>query len=472
MTPKLKDAYKLLHRGSLALAQVEANGIRVDVDYLEKTIKNTTKKVKGLEVELKEDKTWRVWRNRYGDRASLGSDTQLGCVLFEELGLECKVFTASRRYSTNKEALKDIKLPFVKKLFHMRKLEDTVATFLKGIQRETVDGFLHPMFNLNTAVSYRSSCNSPNAHNWPRRDEEQADLVRRCFISRPGWRLWELDFKGVEVAVNACYSRCPNLIKYVTDKRNDMHLDSSVDVFLLDKKRTTKKGSGKIRDLVKNRYVFPNFYGSYHCSTARDLWDGMVRDKLTVEGTDILLKDHLKKHGIKRLGACDPDSRPEPDTFEHHIAEADQIFWGPTRFFRHKQWKKELWETYQRQGYLDTFTGFRVQFGKGGPMARNDACNYPVQGSAFHCDLWTLIELQKWINKNKMRTKIVNEIHDSVIGDSPPEEVDDVMGKAKELVEKDIRKYWKWIIVPLEIEIDVAPIDGSWLDKKPYEIAA
>ena len=69
-----------------------------------------------------------------------------------------------------------------------------------------------------------------------------------------------------------------------------------------------------------------------------------------------------------------------------------------------------------------------------------------------------------------MKTKIVGQIHDSLLADVPEDELDDWLALAKEVMTEEIRREWRWIIVPLTIEAEVGR--RSWHDKKPVEIAA
>jgi DNA polymerase I len=117
-----------------------------------------------------------------------------------------------------------------------------------------------------------------------------------------------------------------------------------------------------------------------------------------------------------------------------------------------------------KRGGFKTLTGFWIE----GVMGRNDVINYPVQGSAFHCLLWSLIRLQRELRWGKMRALIVGQIHDSIVADVPADELDDFLPLAKRIMTEEIRKHWKWIIVPLDIEAEVS--ESNWFEKKAVEI--
>lgn len=454
----LRNPYKLLHEGAEALARVEAAGIRVDMDYLGKAIHDTDAKVASMQAELKRDKIWKEWKRRFGRKANLSSRPQLGTVLFDMLGYESKERTAkSGRHKTDDEALSRLDIPFVKTLLRSEQFKKMASTYLRGIQRETVDGYLHPFFNLNTTVTYRSSSDGINFQNLPSRDEELMRLVRPCLI--PRWYFGEIDYSAIEVRIAGCYNHDPVLESYIRDKSKDMHRDMAAECYLLPVKKVTKM----IRWFAKNRFVFPQFYGSVYFQCAPALWDAADGLKLE-DGTP--LKKHLKSKGIKSLGKCDPKGRPAPGTFEHHIKKVEESFWGPKRFIVYKKWKESWWQEYLEKGYFTHLTGFRQD----GLYSRNDVTNHAIQGSAFHCLLWSLIQVQKWLTRNKMKTKVVGQIHDSILLDIHPKELQDVLHTVKRIMTRDILKYWDWITVPLEVEVDVVVPGQSWADKKEWRL--
>jgi hypothetical protein len=71
-----------------------------------------------------------------------------------------------------------------------------------------------------------------------------------------------------------------------------------------------------------------------------------------------------------------------------------------------------------------------------------------------------------------MQTLLIGQIHDSVVMDVVPEEMSAVLAKAVELMTVKIREAWPWIIVPLEIEAEAAPVDKSWYEKKVVALTA
>lgn len=212
------------------------------------------------------------------------------------------------------------------------------------------------------------------------------------------------------------------------------------------------KVSKKARYASKNKFVFPAFYGSYYKQIGPDLWNAI--DELSLEVDGVPMKKHLSNKLHKKGDALF-------DAFVAHIQTVENSFWNQ-RFPVYTQWKKDWWDAYLKKGYFLTKTGFICR----GKMKRNEAINYPVQGSAFHCLLWSFIEMTKALKKNKMKSVLIGQIHDSALGDVPEEELEDYIALFREISTERIRAAWDWIILPLDVEVEVTGLNESWYTKK------
>ena len=458
------EALQLFFDGQIALTKVEAAGMRIDVPYLERAIQDADNEIKSLTADLEKGKVWRLWRKEFGDKAKLDSPVQLATILFDRLGYQAGRETSSseegrRRYSTDEESLSRIDDPFVKDFLRIKGLKKFRSTYLDGIKREIVGDRIHPSFNLNTVTSYRSSSNLPNVQNQINRDPEHAEKLRRCFIPSPGNWLVEIDYSAVEVRVSACYNRDPNLIEYINDPTKDMHRDMAMQIYRIKRWEDVPEGARKaVRYAAKNQFVFPQFYGSVWFQCAPPLWEASGKQ----EGPGgVPMREHLKAQSIRSLGNCEPRGELERNTFAHHVREVEQDFWG-RRFGAYARWKKGWHEAYLRDGGFSTLTGFRHD----GFFSRNEVLNLPVQGSAFHCLLWSLIQLQRWLDRHKMRCRIINEVHDSLLLDCPKDELQDVLHAAVDIMTRRLRKAWDWIIVPLEVEVECSR--ENWWAKRQW----
>jgi len=469
--PYTQEAYQLFHEGAIALAEVEHNGIRIDTEYLDNAIATQTARIERLKNRLQKSEVTEIWKNYYKGRTNLNSNDQLGYVLFEIMKYECPELTATGRFKTDEDNLSLVDHPFVKDYLKIKKLEKSLATNLIGIRREVVDGFMHPFFNLHTTVTFRSSSDSPNFQNIPVRNESVKKLVRQAIIARPGRRIVELDYSGIEVAIAACYHKDPTMMSYLKDKSKDMHRDMAMQSYMMPIEEMTNPISQednarikKIRYCGKNMFVFPQFYGDWFLKCAKNLWNAMIQLELKKrDGTPF--KEHLYENGITELGEFDPRDKPKKGTFIHHLQEVEKDFWN-VRFPIYNKWRKDWFYAYQEKGWMLTKTGFICQ----GMGERNQIINYPVQGSAFHCLLKSLITLQNRLKKLKMKSLIIGQIHDSIVSDVPDEELDDFLHLAHQITVDELKQQWKWIIAPLEIEAEVTPVDGNWYQKKEMKI--
>lgn len=459
--PDLPRARTLINNGSLALAKVEKNGMRIDVKRLDTTIKRISQRIAEEEDKLRTTSIYKDWKKHFKSKTNLGSRSQLGVILFDVLDYPCpqEYRTAkTNRPKTTNEILSRFDDPFIDSLLKIEQMKHVRSTFLKPIQREVVEGLLHPSYSLHRARTFRSSCSDPNSQNFPTRDEQIGKVVRKCFIPRKGRSIVETDYSAIEVLNAACYNHDPVLIEYINDPEKDMHRDMAAQIFMTEPENVTKD----MRYSAKNQFVFPQFYGSYYQQCARGLWEAIRKYDLNING--IPLKDHLEKNGIKSLGNCDPSDSPKPGTFEYHIKQVEEHFWG-RRFKVYDEWRRWWYNGYKQRGWFAMFTGFVAQ----GVYRRNDVINYPIQGSAFHCLLWSLIMLVlKEIKKYKLKTKIIGQIHDSIIADVPKKEIQDYLEIVNRVKTKDLPKEWDWIIIPLKIEAEVG--DGNWYDKREVEI--
>ncbi len=456
------EAVQLFLEGSLALSEVEAQGVRVDKAYLDSALDSTARQIKETEDKIRADPDFKTWRKLYGEKTNIGAPEQLAGLVFGALGHSSKVLTKSKkRASASKKALEGVDRKIVKLYFDAQRLRKGRDTFLVGIQRELVRHApnvwkVHPSFHLNTAISYRSSCSSPNLQNQPVRNQVLADMIRKCFIPEDGDQILEVDLGQIEVRVPPAYSFDPNLIAYCCDPTKDMHADMGCQIFKLESHQLDKAA----RHVAKNMCVFPMFYGSYYAQMAPDIWDAIDRRELKLKGSDLTIREWLRDSGITELGECDPDERPVKGTFEYHLKEIEDDFWG-NRFAVHAQWKRKWIEDYHKNGGCRSLTGFITT----GPHKRNDITSYCIQGDAFHLLLWSMIRINNRLRRYKFKTRVIFEVHDSLNFNCKSKERDDVIDLCMKVMTQDIKEYAPWLNVPIVAEAELCPIDRSWFDK-------
>jgi len=469
--PKTKYAYDLLHEGTLALARAEQQGLRINMDYCEKKKAHLTRKIERMERLFKETNFFKHWQHTVKSPVNINSNLQLSNFLYKIKKLEPAYSTTSGQGSTDEDALKQLNIPELNDLLEIRKLKKVRDTYLDAFMREQVDGYIHPSFNLHLVVSYRSSSDRPNFQNNPKRDEESMRIVRSAIYPRPGHQLMEVDYSGIEVRINACINQDKTLVNYMRDPTSDMHRDMAIQIFKLDHFAKGATGHKVLRQATKNGFVFPEFYGDYYKNCAENMacvWGGLSKErwkpgqgipledpmsvKNGLEGIYINLSDQLISKGIKTF-----------DQFTNHLKDIEQDFWN-NRFPEYRSWKDRWYWDYQKCGYIDLLSGFRCQ----GQMDRKQVCNYPGQGTAFHCLLWSFNRVDKTLREGGWDSRLVGQIHDSMLFDAHPDEVERLAKVVQQITCHDLPQFWPWIIVPMEVEMELAGIDKSWAELKPY----
>jgi DNA polymerase-1 len=413
---KLDYGHRFLMYGNEALAEMEHNGVKIDLKYFNEFSK---------EVETKATESFRlIWENRYVKEyqkyygeLKVSSPQNMGVLLFEIIGLQPNSYTDKGTAQVNDETFKkyedepdeDIS-ELIKNIQIVRSLSKLDGTYLESIKKYIDDrGFLHPTFNLWIPRTYRSSCNNPNLQNVPTRDEYMRNF-RKLFIPEYDGFL-NTDYKGAEVTVQAILAQDKNLLQQINDNF-DPHRYWASKLYEVDEDQVTKK----MRSTTKNGLVFPEFYGSYYETIANDL------------GLDV---DHVK--------------------------QVEDDFYG--MYYGVRQWQENQYRNYYRNGYIEISTGFKRR----APLSRNQIVNTPIQGATFHCLLDTLIRLTLVEMKNrKMKSKCRLQVHDSILIDYVDEERDEIIEIVNHVAAD--KSHWDWVKgATLSVEWEEGP---NWLDMK------
>ena len=448
------DAYQLVHDGILALARAERQGIRIDVEYCEKKKVHLERKIKYQEKQLENTKLYRRWNHIFGAKTNILSNQQLSHLLYKNMKIEPEKTTGSGQGATDEEALSRLGIPELDMILNIRKLSKIKTTYLEAFLRLQSNSYIHPFFNLHIARTFRSSSSDPNFQNIPKRDKEAMEICRRAILPRPGNLLLEADYSALEVNISVCYHKDPNMMKYLLDKNSDMHADMAKQIFMMDSLDKKIPEHALLRQSAKNGFVFPQFYGDYYGNNAHSIARHLDLPKRKWKGGEGVLlpggesiTSFLRSKGIKSFQA-----------FTDHLGDVENDFWN-RRFKGYGEWRKKSVKEYQKKGFLQMYTGFVCS----GLMRKNEIVNYPIQGSAFHCLLFTFIELDKVMRKEKWDSRLIGQIHDSIVMDVNPKELSHVKDVLNDIVSNKLPKAWKWIIVPLEIEVEEYEIDSPWI---------
>ena len=426
-------AYELFHRGVLAFSDSEETGIPVNVSYYQDAKVNLENRLHFLVRKVNNSPENKIFKSKSGkdlvsikkekgeDKVSISTD-DLNELLYKQLGLKPSKFTALGNVSVDHSVLEELDIPFAKDIVKLRQLAKLKSTYVEGILDLQVDGRIHPNFNLNLVRTYRSSSSSPNFHNLPRKDKFAMELIRGGIIPSPGNCIIEADYGGHEIRIIACYSKDPVMTKELWEE-HDIHGDWSEQLLQTDLKSKKDK-----RFDTKNAFVFAEIYGSYF----KNVWENLY-------------------------------SRGYTDLTMRHVQKVEHDFWK--RYKATKKFQEELINSYKENCFVEMFHGFRRR----GFLERNMIINTPVQGTAFHLLLWSYIRLN-WLSKIEgWISRVIAQIHDSILLDAHPSEISYLVPLIKRVMTQDILPEHPWISVPLVSEVEVTEIDRPWHTKQEYE---
>lgn len=453
----LEKGVDLFIEGTLALADVQIHGINVSAAYYKDTHADLNKQIKTLDSKLLLLPECIDFKNKFGHPPNLGSNQDLSTIFFDILKLKPpKEKSKAGNYPVDAEVVAKLDSELAKSITALNRLKKIDGTYISQFIREIDDdGRIHPMQDISNVRTYRGSNNRPNFQNIPVRNEEAKRYSRSGIMPSPGFKILDWDYGAIEVRMGACYTHDPALIAYILDPSTDMHRDTAADIFDIHKASLKfwkdKKTGNKLRFYAKNGFVFPEWYGSYYKNCASNIWRE-CSNILTEDGVTVF--EHLQERKIIKNRA------KALDDFTNHVKKVEDAYWKKLKVF--KQWQDDMYRLYEKDGTVELLSGFRCK----GYIGRNEIVNYRFQGSAFHCLLWSLSQINAEFKENKMDSKVVGQIHDCCLVDTHPDEEKEVKSISTEIATLRIREYFKWINVPLIIEWEETEIDKSWYSKK------
>ena len=202
------------------LIDMENEGIKVDIDYLEKLQVKLTEKLKTLTKEI---------YALAGSEFNIKSPKQLSHILFEVLKLPAKKKTKTG-YSTDEKVLNSLKNahPIMPKLLEYRKLDKLLSTYvipLKEYAKKNKDHKIYTNFLQTGTATGRLSSKNPNLQNIPTSTEIN---IRNAFVTDKLFA--SLDYSQIELRLLAHFSEDENLINaFLNDK--DIHLETAEKIF-------------------------------------------------------------------------------------------------------------------------------------------------------------------------------------------------------------------------------------------------
>ena len=406
LTPLLHEVeLPLVH----VLAAMEREGLKLDAERLAEVGAGFGERIATLEKEIYE---------LAEEEFTIGSPQQVGRILFEKLGL-----TKKRRgktgFSTDARVLAQIRdeHPIVEKIEHWRELTKLKNTYLDSLP-DLIDsdtGRVHTTFNQAATTTGRLSSTNPNLQNIPIRTEIGRP-VRACFVAERGARLLSADYSQVELRVLAHVAE-EEVLKEVFRAGEDVHAATAAEVFEI----------------------------------SRDDVDVGQRSKAKMVNFGIV-------YGLTGFGLADRLNIPRKEG-EEFVARYLERF-PAVRAFR-----EEVVERAQDEGYVRTLMGRRrsiPELRSGNPNTRRLgerlAVNTVIQGTAADIIKVAMVRCQRALAERGGKTRLVLQIHDELLFEGPPGEMDD----ATELVRREMCAAYQ-LDPPLEVDIGVGK---DWLDAK------
>lgn len=428
----LLKGMKLFMESTLSLAEMEYNGFRFDYEQLKENKLAIKEQLKELKVTMLGTKEYQKWKLKYPDKPlNTNSPKQLQEFLFDILKLPVIKYTDSGSPSTDKDSLTQLDSEYARLLLDYKALDKMLNSFLTGYENEAnTDGYLRCFYHMNRVKSYRTSSSDVNLQNVSQH-YEISQYALNLLKPREGHLMLSADFKSLEVYCAAAHTRDPKLIEYLHDESTDMHRDVACDIHFYEATELPKR----LRTLAK-KFVFGAFYGAGYRSIAYNQWQGMIAED----------KDRLKSYNIINY-----------DTFEFHIKKIFDYFWN-TRFRQYTEWKKRQWAFYVKYGYFIGHTGFMYT----GVCNIRQVSNFGIQGDASHLLLQEANFMYKYIRDNNLQSRLIGQVHDSLLISVPPEEVV-IITSAMQLFLSELVPNNLWAKgLDFAIEVEASEVDGHW----------
>jgi DNA polymerase-1 len=404
--------YQVENPLATVLADMEFEGVGIDVDFLAEYSKDLGREIKEAEAS--------VYRQA-GVEFNLASPKQLGEVLFEKMKLDEKAKkTKTGQYATGEDVLQKLrsKHEIIDSILVFReysKLKSTYADSLP-LMVNPKTGRIHTSFNQSVVVTGRLSSNNPNLQNIPIRTDRGRE-IRKAFVAvNEDHVLLSADYSQIELRVVAAISGDETMIQAFRDNK-DIHKATAAKVYNVSEEEVTFEMRRNAKAVN-----FGIIYGQSAFGLAENL-------------------------GIPRSEA--------KEIIDNYFKQYTSI----------KQYMDDSIQFAKKHGYVQTLMGRRIKLAdinssnqtvRG--FAERVAINAPIQGSAADMIKLAMITIDKKLKTENVKARMILQVHDELVFDVPKDELE----KVKALVLEGMQSAMK---LPNDVPVIAESGSGkNWLD--------
>ncbi|MRX47785.1 DNA polymerase I [Pedobacter puniceum] len=353
------------------LADMEKEGVRIDVEQLQTYSKDLEVEINRLEATV---------FDKAGVKFNIGSPKQLGEVLFDKLKLDDKAKkTKTGQYQTGEDVLLALanKSDIVRDILDYRQLCKLKSTYVDALPLmiNPKTNRVHTSYNQAVAATGRLSSNNPNLQNIPIKTERGRE-VRKAFIPRDeNHILLSADYSQIELRIIAEISKDENMMEAFVNGL-DIHTATAAKVYGVALSEVTSEQRRNAKAVN-----FGIIYGQSAFGLSQNL--GIPRK----EAAEIIENYFTQYAGIKRYMS-------DTMNFARENGYVETIM-GRRRYLR------------DINSANQTVRGF----------AERNAINAPIQGSAADMIKVAMIQIHQDIISQKLQSKMTMQVHDELVFD-------------------------------------------------------
>ncbi len=414
------DLVKLYERVDLplveALADLERDGVRLDVDVLAKL---------AVEMRATRDEAETRAFELAGEPFNLNSPTQLGRILYEKLGLPVlKRTDKTKAPATDEEVLSELAQredgEIARVLLRHRQMQKLLGTYVEALPGmvNPVTGRLHTRLHQAAVATGRLASSDPNLQNIPVRTEE-GRAIRGAFVPRDGWVFLDADYSQIELRVVAALAKDPVLLG-AFERGEDIHRRTASEVLSVPMEGVTADQRSAAKAVN-----FGLLYGQGAFALSASLGITFKEAKAFIERYfERMPKVAEWIEATKKLAV-------EEGLVRTH--------WGRIRRIPDLQSSNQ---------------GLKAQ-------ALREAVNTVVQGTAADIMRRAMVRLHGSLKAAGLEARLLLQVHDELLVEAPPVEVDAVSALLREAMEGADE------LGPLGVKLAAEVRQGrSWLECK------